>query len=62
LVMLKTYSPSEGLTCTDCGFTDFDNHAPNRCTACGGIAQKQLNLREEMARLAEHTEAQIENC
>ncbi len=60
LVMLKTYSPGRGWTCTDCGFTGFDNHIPGRCTACKGLVMKEFDLKEEMVRLAEHTGAAVE--
>jgi len=60
LVMLKSYSPGRGLTCADCGFRGFDNHNSDKCPACGGIVLKQLDLKEEMVRLAEHIRAEVD--
>ncbi len=60
LVMLKTYSPGKGWSCTDCGFTGFDNQIPGRCSTCKGLVLKEFDLKEEMVRLAEHAGATVE--
>ncbi|NQU64163.1 MAG: hypothetical protein HQ517_07765 [SAR324 cluster bacterium] len=60
LVMLKTYSSSKVCVCVDCEFSGFDKQIPSRCPNCGGCDLREFDTKEEMVRLAEVNEAEVE--
>ena len=60
LVILKTYSPGRGWTCSDCGFIDFEQPIFSKCPICRGLALKEFDIKEEMVCLAEYIGAEVE--
>ena len=60
LVMLRDYAPPSGWKCPACGAIGFAPRQFNDCSECGASEIHQLELREEMTRLAEKCGCQVE--
>lgn len=59
LVLAKGYEPGAGWSCGACGATEVERPAPNACPQCGAKL-RELNVKEEMVRMAERTESGVE--
>lgn len=60
LVMAKLYTPPPGWRCANCATLTEGQAAPKLCLECGANAFRQIDLREEMVRLAEQQGASVE--
>lgn len=60
LVMAKAYLPEPGWHCLACSALTMGRTAPQRCTTCSTTTFRQVDLREELVRLAEQQGASVE--
>ena len=60
LVLAKAYEADSGWTCGACGATEVERPAPNTCLQCGQRRIRELNLKEEMVRMAEQMDSGVE--
>ncbi len=60
LVLTKLYTPPPGWRCINCATLTDGQTAPKLCQECGSTAFRQVDLREEMVRLAEQQGASVE--
>lgn len=59
LVLAKGYESDGGWACGVCGATEVEQPAPNACPQCGARI-RELDVKEEMVRMAEQTESGVE--
>jgi len=59
LVLAQAYKADSGWTCGACGATEVERPAPNACSQCGERL-RELNVKEEMVRMAEQTGSGVE--
>ena len=57
LVMATEYGTGTGWTCADCRAAQVQKPRPSVCPSCGGARIRELDLKEELVRLAE-----LEGC
>ena len=60
LVLAKAYEPDPGWACGACGATEIERPAPDACSHCGARRIRELNVKEEMVRMAEQMESGVE--
>lgn len=60
LIMAKTYEPAPGWACASCAMKSDKSPTPKACPQCGEKNIHELNLKEEMLRLAEKHGCQVE--
>lgn len=60
LVMAKAYPSSRGWSCWACGFVAEGPAGPVRCPECESVHVRQVNLKEEIVRLAERRSVEVE--
>jgi protein required for attachment to host cells len=60
LVLAKAYKPDHGWTCGACMATEIERPAPNACLRCGAGRIRELNVKEEMVRMAEQRGSEVE--
>jgi hypothetical protein len=60
LVITKLYTPPPGWRCTNCAKLTDGQEAPKICLECNAATFRQVDLREEMVRLAEQQGASVE--
>lgn len=60
LVLVQEYSPGQVWACDVCGFVDSEQEGPAACPECGAAEMKDLDIKEEMTRIAEQQGCSIE--
>ena len=60
LVMAKAYAPDPGWNCPDCGMIASHSQKPQACPECAGTQLQEIDLKEEMLRLAERKGVEVE--
>ena len=60
LVLTKTFAPAPGWICLDCDSMGVDSKRPATCCECGSATLRTFDVKEEMVRLAEQKECEIE--
>ena len=59
-MIAKAYEPDPGWSCAACGSVGTDLAARPSCPECGERKLRELNVKEEMVRLAEQKGSKIE--
>jgi len=65
LVISRSYAPDPGWSCCGCGELTISFREPPACSACGYRSLRELNVKEEMVRIAERQRCPIrivEHC
>ena len=60
LVLAKAYEPDSGWTCGACMATEIERPSPNACPRCGARPIRELNVKEEMVRMAAQRGSEVE--
>ncbi len=60
LVLAKAYESETGWACVGCGAMGADNKVPAVCPECGEKKIREVNVKEEMVRLAEKNNCKVE--
>ena len=60
LVLDKSYCPGQGWACATCDLMDPDLDKPTTCPACGATDLRDMDIKEEMVRLAEQHGCSVE--
>jgi hypothetical protein len=65
LVISRSYTPDPGWSCCGCGELTISFRVPPGCSACGHRSLRELNVKEELVRIAEQQRCPIrivEHC
>jgi len=60
LILAKSYSPDRGWVCPACEAMEVETATPDRCPRCGKPELLDLDVKEEMVRIAERTGCGVE--
>ncbi|MDZ4802838.1 MAG: hypothetical protein SGI92_32155 [Bryobacteraceae bacterium] len=60
LVLIKEYSPDPGCRCAACGWTDTERSSMQACPVCSSQAIREIDVRGEIARMAEQAGCRVE--
>ena len=60
LVLARAYAPDPGWVCSACRTMDAKRDKLNTCPVCGSTDLKDLDIKEEMVRIAEQHGCKIE--
>ena len=60
LVLARSYAPSQVWACTACDLLDPDRDKPAKCPACGSAELQELDVKEELVRMAEQQGCSVE--
>jgi peptide subunit release factor 1 (eRF1) len=60
LVLAKAYDPGNGWMCGTCGAAGVEPSSLNICLECLSTELRELNVKEEMVRMAERTGSRVE--
>ena len=60
LLLARAYEPDSGWTCGACGAAEVERPAPNVCLQCGARKIQELNVKEELVRIAERIGSGVE--